>query len=743
LERTGDGWLASSVKAQFDVEGPFAAGWYRFDVKLQSADRFTIRKRADLVFESDDGRTLAQDSLAWNRELNDGCLVHLPKPAARLTWTLTQSEGHFSLDHFELTRLSKSRVAIAAMREKFRLLTAFDCLRPALRRGVGMLLRGEVRTIGRKLAQGLLDSRAMRLGGYRAAPSAGGWMRSLSVKADEADGAWWRRHALPADEAEQIRAKCDAMTAAAPIAVLLPIDPRKLDAGRLAALSVRRQLYPHWELLLVCAGPSSCQAQMATWLGNDPRVRVVVVDADAGLAVAVARALGQATCEQVVVLPADVELTEDALFRFVGERPVGEVWKTLLAARMGNDRIWMTSLRHIPDTIPDVFTPSAIEAWLTSDVPVADRVLLDDVIAFPLEDRSLAGAARIGTPTETTTQRLFIGADVQGLSGWDHLAYAVLVGLPSCGVEFVQHPRCLIRPDLLPPRFVPSIGMRTKRDKQLVIGPPFLIERFEPDENTAVFTMWETDHLRSADVQVLNRTGLVIVPSQWGADCFRRSGVTVPIAVVPLGYDPLVYYADGSFPTVCTFGTAGALTAGGFRKNATHVIDLFRRAFPTDPDVRLRVKITPTSPAIDTFDDPRIDVIRTTLSNTELAKWYRSLTVFINGSMGEGFGLHLIEAMACGRPLISSAYSGPTAYFDDSVGYVVGHRAVPVQSEIYSGHWAEPNDDEIIRQMRRVYADAEEARRLGDRSATRASGFTWKAAGRKLAATLYINSTTQ
>jgi glycosyltransferase involved in cell wall biosynthesis len=283
---------------------------------------------------------------------------------------------------------------------------------------------------------------------------------------------------------------------------------------------------------------------------------------------------------------------------------------------------------------------------------------------------------------------------------------------------------------------LPPLGKRKKGSKVLAVSPPFIAHRFTPDRDTALFTMWETDKLTHSDVKKLNTCGLVIVPSRWQVDCFRDSGVTVPLAVAPLGFDQLVYHDDGTFPQVCTFGTAGALVAGGLRKNAQKMIDLFRQAFPTQRDVRLRVKTSPNSPLVEMYDDPRIDLVRAVLPHKQLADWYRSLTAYVNGSFGEGFGLHLIEAMACGRPLISAHYSGLTAFFDPGVGYVVDHTLIPVENEIYTGRWAMPSDESIVERMRQVYTNQGEAKRLGALCAARARNFTWKASGRKLVAAL-------
>ena len=162
------------------------------------------------------------------------------------------------------------------------------------------------------------------------------------------------------------------------------------------------------------------------------------------------------------------------------------------------------------------------------------------------------------------------------------------------------------------------------------------------------------------------------------------------------------------------------------------MVDLFRRAFPTAPDVRLRVKVSPASPPVATHGDGRVEVVRAFLPPAELAEWYRSLDAFVNASSGEGFGLHLLEAMACGRPLISAAFGGVSAFFDGSVGYEVGYRLVEARNAIYGGRWAEPDGDELVAGMREVDARREEARRLGGLAARRAARFTWDDTTRKL-----------
>lgn len=736
LRRKDDGWHAELSSVTFTAETTLPAGWYRFRLRIRSHAHFGVYKRAEVVFDPADppNKPVAADSLNWNRSLDSNFTIELPRPTRRLTITLFHAEGGFNVERFAVTRIPAPLVGLVAVAEKFKLLAAYHCVRPVLLRGGGMLLRGRFGEFGQKVLKGLRDSRVMRPGAY---------------KASEVDGGWWRRHTLPEGEAATVRAAVDAMPSPEPIAVLLPVDPKRFDEARVAAHSVRRQLYPHWELLLACAGPPWLHPHLAGIIGTDPRVKVSLAGEDDGLGAAIARSLADTAGERLVVLPPSLELAEDALYRMAehartaptGVGFAGSVYDALAAVVRGESsrtgEVWLTRSDRLSDEPPTEITPAALGTWVENALPADARRRIDRVLAYPVRESPLSDRARVGPPPPAPADELILAADLNGITGWNHVTYALLRGLPSVGVKLIRHPLASMDANLVPPDVIPPLPHRRRKNTAvLAVSPPFIAHRFEPDERTAVYTMWETDTLTPEDAAKLNAAGLVIVPSRWQVDCFRRSGVTVPVEVAPLGFDPLVFHDDGSVPEVCTFGTAGALVAGGMRKNAQRMIDLFRQAFPTEQDVRMRVKISPTSPVVNTYDDPRVDLIRTTLPYPQLAAWYRSLTAYLNGSFGEGFGLHLIESMACGRPVVSADYSGLTAFFDPTVGYAVPHTLVPVSNDVYTGHWADPDDAGIIARMREVYADPAAARRLGQRAAVRAAGFTWRKSGRKIAAVL-------
>ncbi len=733
LERTRNGWLASRSPVTLSAEAPLDPGWYTFRIRIRSKDHFALHKRVEVRFDAAGPSTapIATDALHWNRTLDVRFSLHLPKATSTLTLTLVHAEGEFTLDKFAVRRIPEAMVGLSAVGEKLRLISAYRCLAPVLWRGSGLLLSGKFTEFRKKVLNGLADSRTMRLGAF---------------KGSEIDGGWWRRHTLPADEAAVVRAAVDVMPNPPPLAVLLPVDLRDINEARAAAHSVRRQLYPHWELLVACAGPPHVHPALATMIGPDPRVKVFLVREDDGLETAVAQALADTDRERLLVLPASVELAEDALYRFVEElranptiEAVGApVYDALAAGVQGENAkgktVWVTRTHRVPADFPSKPTTEALAAWASDGVPTDARRSTDRVLGYPAQSTPFIDRTRVGPTPPKPEAKLTLAADLIGITGWDHVTYSVLRGLPAAGVQLVRHPRATLNEELIPPAYLPPHPEGKQTAPVLAVRPPFALSKFGVTRRTAVYTMWETDGLPPDDVKQLNAAGLVVVPSEWQVGTFHASGVTTPMAVAPLGFDPLVFHDDGTPPPdVCTFGTAGALVAGGMRKNAQRVIDLFREAFPTEKGVRLRVKISPTSPAVETYDDSRIDLIRGLLPHHQLAAWYRSITAYVNGSFGEGFGLHLIEAMACGRPLITPDYSGLTAFFEPSLGYAVGHSLVSVNNDIYRGRWAEPDEDEIVARMREVFADQTEAARKGQLSASRAAGFTWRKSGRKLA----------
>jgi hypothetical protein len=117
---------------------------------------------------------------------------------------------------------------------------------------------------------------------------------------------------------------------------------------------------------------------------------------------------------------------------------------------------------------------------------------------------------------------------------------------------------------------------------------------------------------------------------------------------------------------------------------------------------------------------PTLYVVDSHISDADFPRFYKAADAFVLPSRGEGWGRPHVEAMSMGLPVISTNWSGITAYLDETVGYPLAiDGLVPVSggNEViwwFKGlKWAQPSVKHLVQLMRHVYRNREEAAAKG------------------------------
>jgi glycosyltransferase involved in cell wall biosynthesis len=262
------------------------------------------------------------------------------------------------------------------------------------------------------------------------------------------------------------------------------------------------------------------------------------------------------------------------------------------------------------------------------------------------------------------------------------------------------------------------------------------------------WTMLEVDGIPSRWVAACNRMDEIWVPSHWGMERFAACGVTRPIRVMPLGYDAVRFRTDIPSVRASERFTFLSVFEWGERKAPELLLRAYASAFGAEDDVLLLLRVSNSDGHVKVHEQieelklpksgpPVALLYNHHIAAKQLGTLYRSADAFVLPTRGEGWGMPILEAMACGLPVIATAWSGPSEFFHESVGYpVVLKGLVPADAKCpyYEGfRWADPDPDDLVAKMRRVYERRDEARETGARAAAEvAAKWTWARAAARI-----------
>lgn len=224
-------------------------------------------------------------------------------------------------------------------------------------------------------------------------------------------------------------------------------------------------------------------------------------------------------------------------------------------------------------------------------------------------------------------------------------------------------------------------------------------------------------------------TSFDLVDEIWVASDFIRESVacmtTKPVVTVPLPIEPvepgrrsrLQLGLPDTFLFLFSFDYLSVFE----RKNPLGLIDAFDRAFEPGEGPALMIKTIngDSDPAsrdrLEACAQKRPDVIVRDgyVDADERNSLVAACDCYVSLHRSEGYGLTMAEAMAVGKPVIATAYSGNLAFMDESNSYLVPFDLEPIPPGCgpypTSGVWAEPDIGAAAELMRRVWRQPDEA----------------------------------
>lgn len=264
------------------------------------------------------------------------------------------------------------------------------------------------------------------------------------------------------------------------------------------------------------------------------------------------------------------------------------------------------------------------------------------------------------------------------------------------------------------------------------------------NDYSILYNVWESTEQPAEFISNLKNYDQLWVPSEWQRAASIAQGVPEEfVKVVPEGVDPDVYKpGTRDNDRFFNFVHVGQWQP---RKSTLEICQQFLKAFPGNEKVRLYLSADTLFPSDEYksteerlkaygVDDPRIIPVHFE-ERGDYIRRLQAADCFVSCSRSEGWGLPIIEAMACGIPTIVADFGGSTEYAFDAIRVRVPELKKPFG--IYGnwdvpGMWGEPDYNHLRECMIEVYENwdlhKERALMISDRIR---KDFSWDAAAAK------------
>lgn len=257
-------------------------------------------------------------------------------------------------------------------------------------------------------------------------------------------------------------------------------------------------------------------------------------------------------------------------------------------------------------------------------------------------------------------------------------------------------------------------------------------------------TVWETDKICDKWVECINTVDEVWVPCKWNAEVFQKSGVTIPIRIVPHVVEKLplpettgikltgkYFYTSSRVKNIArvpkdnhkVFYNISQWTP---RKGMEDLLHAYCQAFTKQDNVLLILKTHGSNYSeseIEKIDKrikdilsfyrnhPDVYFIEENLTQQQILALHKIGDCYVSLCKSEGWGLGAYEAMQYGKHVVITGYGGHMDYLTDyEKARFVKYQIVPCEGMEWipwynsDQNWAKPHIEDAIIQIKGIYS---------------------------------------
>lgn len=287
----------------------------------------------------------------------------------------------------------------------------------------------------------------------------------------------------------------------------------------------------------------------------------------------------------------------------------------------------------------------------------------------------------------------------------------------------------------------------------LRFGPDFTAP---PSGRRYVFDTPEFQVLRPGIVRKLRANAAagdrvhILAPSHWVAQAYLSFGIAPErVHVVPLGVDPRLFSPDAAgrdeirrqlgLAEAFVFMSVGAMTGN---KGIDTLLRAFARVAQACAEARLVLKGADDLYAsrdllraqLDTLPAAEREAVAARVvylgdrrPAAGMAELLRAADCYVSPYLAEGFNMPVLEAAACGVPVICTAGGATDDFTDPAFAWRIGSQRVQVRTDRgLVGFAMQPDFAHLVELMQSALDDPENAHRMGAAGAAHvARDFTW------------------